>query len=915
MVQLFQMWALVEVLGLLCLPLTITVFHNLPDRGWAFSKAIGIALLAFCVWLPLMSVQVLPFSQLFIVVVLFILCAFSIFGFVRVRQALIALVRAHIFYIIVCEVIFLGMVFLLGWIRSYGPNIQNFEMFMDEGFLAAIMRSPHFPPNDMWLSGYSINYYYYAHFTIAMLAKLLGQSPSIAFNTGICIFFGLTAVNLFGVTSNIVSWARYPRRRTVTVSGTSERRLWPAFLRRRQTADKPQHHDRYSDQPGTVLPSLSSAIPFGLLTILMGEVLGNLASTQQWWKAHDDLPPEYWFNTTRIIDKTINEFPAFSFLLSCFHAHVLALAFTIVAIALAFNLFLEYGGDGKGRGLRVFGSGWRLPLNLGVTALILGGLFTMNGWDFPTYLTLTIICIGLQQWMAYQSRFRIDLVLDVFTVVAALTALSFFLYAPFYLSFVSPSQGIGIVSATDRSAIRDEVLIYGLFVFIYVSLLVVNLVRPRLFAKIFSSEQSLALDSSKSDQMNLPQVGQENMQVSYSSGLLTTASGSHRTAPIQQLEEETVSRNVVSVPLMGTLSSADQHLEEDTASLNVVAAPLADTENQSPDRLPPTSRRFTLPDWLDLRVISVVVILGVTLLAFTIMKNGLTFAVAFTIAALGTALALYHLHDRPRAFTLLLGAFAFGLVAMTEIVFLKDVFAGSYPRMNTVFKFYFQAWALLSITSGAALYFVYEGFQSAVSVKGWQRWVGRGGQVIWSAVLLVFFLAGMVYPIVGSYQRTNHYTQRTNSLDGLNYLQSYDPSDYAAIRWLNSHVQGGPVIVEAFNPQGGDYSDYGRISAFSGLPTLMGWAGHEYQWRVNWLNDAYNANDFYHRGADISAIYTNTNPDTVLSLMNRYNAHYLYVGSLEKTTYPQANLNRFSGFMQRVYSANGVTIYRVPGGR
>jgi uncharacterized membrane protein len=912
MVELFQMWALVEVLGLLCLPLTITVFHNLPDRGWAFSKAIAMALLAFCVWLPLMYVQVLPFSQLFIAGVLFILCAFSIVGFVRVRRALGELVRTHLFYIVVCEVIFLGMVFLLGWIRSYGPNIQNFEMYMDEGFLAAIMRSPHFPPNDMWLSGYSINYYYYAHFTIAMLAKLLGQSPSIAFNTGICMFFGLTAVNLFGVTSNIVSWARYQRRSTVAVSGTSRRRLWPAFLRRRQAADKTQHYDRYSDQPDTVLPSLSGAIPFGLLTILMGEVLGNLASTQQWWKAHDDLPPEYWFNTTRIIDKTINEFPAFSFLLSCFHAHVLALAFTIVAIALAFNLFLEYGGDGKGRGLRVFGSGWRLPFNLGVTALILGGLFTMNGWDFPTYLTLTIICISLQQWMAYQSRFRIDLVLDVFTVVAALTALSFFLYAPFYLSFVSPSQGIGIVSATDRSAITDEVLIYGLFVFIYVSLLVVNLVRPRLFAKTFSGKQSLAVDSSKSDRVNLPQGGQENVQVSHSSGILTTASGSHRVAPIQHLEEGTISRNVVSVPLMGTLSSADQPREEETASLDVVAAPLAGAENRPPDTRPPTHRRFTLPDWLDLRVISIVVILGVALLAFAIMKNGLTFAVAFTIAALGAALALYHLHDRPRAFTMLLGALAFGLVAMTEIVFLKDVFAGTYPRMNTVFKFYFQAWALLSITCGAALYFMYKGFQSAVSVKGWQHWVGRGGQVIWSAALLVFFLAGMVYPIVGSYQRTNHYMQRTNSLDGLNYLQSYDPGDYAAIRWLNSHVQGSPVIVEAFGSQGGDYSDYGRISAFTGLPTLMGWAGHEYQWRVNWLNDAYNANDFYRRGADITAIYTNTNPETVLSLMNRYNAHYLYVGSLEKTTYPQANLNRYSGFMQTVYSANGVTIYRVP---
>jgi uncharacterized membrane protein len=907
MVELLQMWALVEVLGLLCLPLTITVFHNLPDRGWAFSKAIAIALLAFCIWLPLMSVQVLPFSQLFIAVVLLILCACSIIGFVRVRYALIALVRAHIFYIIVCEVIFLGMVFLLGWIRSYGPNIQNFEMFMDEGFLAAIMRSPHFPPNDMWLSGYPINYYYYAHFTIALLAKLLGQSPSIAFNTGICIFFGLTAVNLFGITSNIVSWARYQQRSTAT----SEKRLWPMFSRRRKTPDNGQQQETHSDQPDTVLPSLSSAIPFGLLAILMGEVLGNLASTQQWWIAHDDLPPEYWFNTTRIIDKTINEFPAFSFLLSCFHAHVLALAFTIVAIALAFNLFLENSRDGKGRGLRVFGSGWRLPFNLGVTALILGALFTMNGWDFPTYLTLTIICIGLQQWMAYQSRFRIDLVLDMFTVVVALTALSFFMYAPFYLTFVSPSQGIGIVSATDRSAIKDEVLIYGLFVFIYVSLLVVNLLRPRPIAKVFTGKQSL--DSSQSDQVNVPSVGQENIQLNNASSILTTGSGSLRMAPIQQLEGGNVSGNVVSVPLMGMLSSADQPREEDTSSHNVVAAPDRNSKKPLHDRQPQTRKRLTIPDWLDLRVISVVVILGAALLSFAIVKNGLTFAVAFTIAALGAALALYHLHDRPRAFTMLLGALAFGLVALTEIIFLKDVFAGNYPRMNTVFKFYFQAWALLSITCGAALYLIYEGFKSAVRLDRWERWVARGIQVIWTAVLLVFFLAGLVYPIVGSYQRTNHYAQRTNSLDGLNYLQSYDPGDYAAIRWLNSHIQGSPVIVEAFNLQGGDYSDYGRISAFTGLPTLMGWAGHEYQWRVNWLNDANNAADFYRRGADITAIYTNTNPEAVLSLLKRYDAHYLYVGSIEKATYPQANLDRFSRFMETVYSANGVTIYRVPG--
>src|SRR5450432_17918 len=197
MLELLQMWAMIEVLGLVCLPLTITVFHNMPDRGWAFSKTLGLALFAFCVWFPLMCLQFLPFSQLFIAGVALILLAGNLIAFLRVRHTLLKVIRSHLTYIVVTEIVFLGMVFLLGFLRSYGPEIRSYEMFMDEGFIAGIMRSPHLPPNDMWFSGYSINYYYYAHFIVAMLAKLLGQSPSIAFNTGICMFFGLTAVNLF----------------------------------------------------------------------------------------------------------------------------------------------------------------------------------------------------------------------------------------------------------------------------------------------------------------------------------------------------------------------------------------------------------------------------------------------------------------------------------------------------------------------------------------------------------------------------------------------------------------------------------------------------------------------------------------------------------------------------------------------
>src|SRR5437660_10248775 len=183
-----------------------------------------------------MTLQFLPFSQLFIFGVLLILLALNVIGFARVWNTLVQLVRTHLVYIVACELIFFGMMFLLGWIRSYGPDIRFYEMFMDEGFLSSIMRSQHFPPNDMWLSGYPINYYYYAHYTIAVLAKLIGQSPSIAFNTGICTFFGLTAVNIFGVTCNIVAWAMH--RRKVKAAGAV---------------------DMKSEQPDTVYPSLLRA--------------------------------------------------------------------------------------------------------------------------------------------------------------------------------------------------------------------------------------------------------------------------------------------------------------------------------------------------------------------------------------------------------------------------------------------------------------------------------------------------------------------------------------------------------------------------------------------------------------------------------------------------------------------------------
>jgi YYY domain-containing protein len=810
MLELFQMWALIEIMGLIALPLTVTVFHNLPDRGWAFSKTMGVVVFTFCVWLPLVWLQFLPYSRAFIIGVGLLLLICGLAAWWRSRAAIIKAVRLNKAYIVVAELVFLGMVFLLGWLRLFNPNINSFEMFMDEGFIAAIMRSPHLPPNDMWFSGYSINYYYYAHFTAATLGKLLGQVPSVVFNTGICMFFGLTAINLFGVSSNVVAWARYLRTRTgeqqeVAQNGAQEGAI---------------------EQPDLVMPSLQRAIPYGLLAIAMGLIFGNLAATQQWWVEHGEPAHFDWFAPSRVIPNTINEFPAFSFLLSCFHAHVLTMAFDIAAIGLAFNLLLE--DDGKG--FQAFGRGWRIPCTLIITALMIGGLFLMNGWDYPTYMGLALVCIGIQQWCAYRGHVSRSFLLDLGVPAAVLVVLSFLLFAPFYLNFVSPAQGLGLVAPQYRTQLRDEMLIYGLFAFVFISLLITSALKRPL------------LVSERSEQ------------------------------------DEEVSNQMVRLIWLGALFVLD-------------------------------------------------------LTFLLLLPNSLTFVVFGSGAYLGVLLFFYHINDRAHAFTLFLGALAFALVAGCEILFLKDVFADTVDlRMNTVFKFYFQCWSLLAISSSCGVFFIIESLRASNLQEKSARWWRWGVQGLWGGCMALLVLASMVYPVFAPATRLTYlnpltpgyYLAHAASLDGMTYLQSYQElipvdngqksvlystaGDYAAIRWINAHIQGDPVIVESV---GDDYSWWGRISAFTGLPTLMGWAGHEVQWRVNWLGRVGQPDALTQRIQDVNTIYTDPDPNTVLATMARYHAQYLYVGALESIKYPGFNLRRFRSFMNVVYDKDGVTIYQV----
>ena len=868
MFELFQMWGLVEILGIIFLPLTVTVFHNVPDRGWAWSKALALLVTSFCVWFPLMVFHALFFSWIFVFSVVLILLALNVIGFLRTRQTLRQIISANRWYVCATEAVFFLMVLLLGILRSYGPDIVSYERFMDEGFLASIMRSQHFPPSDMWYSGYSINYYYYAHYIVAMLAKLLGQLPSVAFNTGISMLYGLAAVSLFGITCNIIAWShRYRAQKQATIADIESPKQ-PLFVDTEELEQINVHDHKViaeSEQPvlialeNDVTPiyaeknALRQGIPFALLTIAMALILGNMASTVAWYQQHNALQDYYWFNVTRVIPNTINEFPAFSFLLSDFHAHVLSLPFTLLAIGFAFNFLL----NPEGRGIFIFGRGWRLGLTLCTAALSMGGLFVMNGWDLPTYFGLVIISIGIQQWFVHGKSLSFHWLMNVFIAIIPLGILAALAYAPFLLFFISPSQGVGIVSLNNRSSVRDEILIYALFVFVFISLLFSNILR-------------------------------------------------HQLAPASELKVE------------ATTTTENEAYQDKTDQMEAIEPNEQLVVPSNPDQ----------DNYLSWSFIGILTGLGFVLLGLIcqfISPNNATLFITLGITLTALVVVLQHINDRAHAFTLFLGALAFALIVGSEVFYLRDVFEASNPRMNTVFKFYFQAWILFSIACSAGLYFLRENIHISkflVAPLGVVRHVYTAGKVVWTVCFALLLLAGCVYPIFAPYNRLKTFDPttnkvglvRTNSLDGMSYLKNVDmlASDYDAIKWLNANVTGTPVLVEAIDPKGGDYTNYSRISAFTGLPTLMGWVGHEYQWRVTWLNKSLaNTADFNSRSSDINAMYSDPDNQRVEALLSKYHVEYLYVGQIEHSTYAKANLKRFSSFMQVVYNAEGVTIYKV----
>ena len=255
-----------------------------------------------------------------------------------------------------------------------------------------------------------------------------------------------------------------------------------------------------------------------------------------------------------------------------------------------------------------------------------------------------------------------------------------------------------------------------------------------------------------------------------------------------------------------------------------------------------------------------------------------------------------------------LALFWVGTALLITIVVELFTVRGDIGRMNTIFKFYLQAWALLSVSGGAAFAWV------LTDLHTWRpRWRNT-----WQTVLTILFAGAALYTVAAT---TDKVSDRMNpeaphALDSMTYMaysEYWDTSvmdlsqDYRAIRWMQDNIEGSPVIVEANCVE---YRWCSRFTIYTGLPGVVGWNWHQRQQRA--LGPPTQVTD---RVDAIGQFYNTTNIEIVQNFLATYDVQYIVVGQVEQIYYEGAGLRKFEQYngklWKEVYRGMQTVIYEV----
>ena len=438
----------VELIGLAAFPLAFYLLPRLADRGFTLSKPLGILLVSYLFWA--LGLAHIPTVQPIAIALVLLMAALSAYIAYRNFDDLRDFIKREWRTIVIAEAIFL--VFFIGWtlFRSYDPFINHTEQPMDLALLSASINSQVGNPEDPWLRGEPISYYYFGYWMMGALSQISAIQSHISYNLALALIPAMGAMGIFGIVFNMVRMdiARMDkaRRNLAIIAGIAA----ALFL--------------------VVVSNLEGVLEFMRLNgmgsqgfydwIRINDLPGPIVTPPQSWT-----PPDFWwwFHASRVIntfdgihfiDNTIQEFPFFSFLLGDMHPHVMSIPFIALFIGIALNIY------------RLPSDFWRnyrsvYPYAIVITAaLVLGGLGFNNLWDMPTFAALLIGILALK---AYREGSDIpqSIALAFFPVGLAILALAALMYSPYLLDINAGVNGIGVVITHTRAV--HMFIVWGLF--------------------------------------------------------------------------------------------------------------------------------------------------------------------------------------------------------------------------------------------------------------------------------------------------------------------------------------------------------------------------------------------------------------------------------------------------------------------
>jgi YYY domain-containing protein len=830
-------WLIILIFGLVGWPVAFNLLRHLPDRGFALARPVGLLLAGYVLWLG-GTFRLLRNNSAGILIALVVVLIVGLLWRRRSDDGMIAWLKREWRYALAVELLFSTA--FIGWtiFKAYNPDIETAggEKWMEIAFINGVLGSAYFPPQDPWLSGFGISYYYFGYVLMAMVTRLTGLVSTVAFNLYAPTLLAMTLAGAVGVVANLVALHR--GEPTLTLPATLTGLLGALFV--------------------ALLGNLT-----GLMEVLHKR--GLLAPDFWLWLDMRDLrePPLvlgdswlpdrfiWWWRASRVIidygitgheQEMIDEFPFFSFLLGDVHPHVLALPFVLVVVALALNLLVNkttphprplslwergdspspsppgrggQGGEGVDKWGEFLQNIWREVMEavggrlaFGLTAICLGGLSFLNTWDFPIYLSV----VGL----ALARRRR-----QLTTTIAGTGLLGLagvLLYLPFYVTFQSQARGL-LPNLWNPTRLPQFFVFWGPFLVAVIGLLAITSIRRQGWQKHLRWTLPLAL------------AGPVLAMLAVLSAVL--------------------------------LSPAGQEYIQGILNQPQVQALLGDT-TASAILLESLHRRVTDP-WVFLLV-------------------GLLIGWALALlAGLGEA-------SRPEGnrvspaeqFALILVVVGLALPLAVEFIYLRDNFG---YRMNTVFKFYFQGWVLLALASAFGVYYV----SNADAPRASGGFLPTLATLAWQGAVSLLVAAGLIYPVLATAHKANYF-EGEPTLNAIQWISHRYPGDYAAIAWLRQNAPPGAVILETPAANHAAYQYAGRVSAMTGLPTLLGWGGHQSQWRGNYDEPG-------RREPDIATLFNTIDIAQAQALLDKYNVTYVYVGPLERESYAPQGLKKFGQFM------------------